>query len=103
MMQKSLAGETGTLQELFAWGDIKSMMTLIFRMLGFDGAFCATHSSYQLNYSAPIWMDRLQCLGNEIALDYCPFDGWGIHHCNSYYGQDAGVVCKNGRSINYSC
>ena len=40
-----------------------------------------------------IWMDELQCTGNEKSLEECVFDGWGIHDC--WHFEDAGVQCTD--------
>ena len=39
-----------------------------------------------------IWMDDVQCVGNESSLALCPFSGWADHDCT--HVQDAGVVCS---------
>ena len=43
--------------------------------------------------TGPIWMDDLQCVGNETRLDLCSFPGWGINNC--WHDKDAGVVCDS--------
>jgi len=32
--------------------------------------------------SGQIWMDNVDCIGNEDALWQCPFNGWGSHNCD---------------------
>ena len=64
-------------------------------MLGFDGVVCYPHGArFGGGKGKPIWMDDLNCYGNEEALDLCYFPGWGRHDCGHY--EDAGLVCNDG-------
>uniref|UniRef100_A0A667ZM22 SRCR domain-containing protein n=1 Tax=Myripristis murdjan TaxID=586833 RepID=A0A667ZM22_9TELE len=38
-----------------------------------------------------IWLDDLQCTGNERSIFDCPHNGVGVHNCN--HNHDAGVHC----------
>ena len=38
-----------------------------------------------------IWLDNLECLGNETNLAQCEHNGWYNHNCFSF--EDAGVSC----------
>ena len=66
-------------------------------MLGYDSVLCYPSSAFlygEASHDTTIWMDKLQCNGNETALDLCNFPaGWGVHNCNHY--DDAGLVCRN--------
>ena len=49
-----------------------------------------------------IWLDNLNCNGNEITIGECPHAGWGMHDCEHY--ENAGVECvANSNSIVYFC
>ena len=65
-------------------------------MLGYDDAICAVTNNHfgRATTSVPFWMDNVQCLGSEEALDQCSFPGWAMNNC-SHATQDAGVVCKS--------
>ncbi|NXP48536.1 DMBT1 protein, partial [Heliornis fulica] len=39
-----------------------------------------------------IWLDDVNCTGNESTLTECRARAWGDHNCN--HGEDAGVVCS---------
>ena len=40
----------------------------------------------------PIWLDNVDCTGEEQNVTNCPSRGWGIHDCTHF--EDAGVECK---------
>ena len=42
-----------------------------------------------------IWLDDVQCFGNESKLEECRHAGWGVHDCS--HRDDAGVFCTNGK------
>lgn len=47
--------------------------------------------------SGPIWLDDVQCNGNEEDISNCRSNGWAQHNCG--HGEDAGVHCGIFNSI----
>ncbi|XP_071095519.1 uncharacterized protein [Haliotis cracherodii] len=70
------------------WGNKDATVTC--RMLGYRWG---TAFRYFGGGSGMIYMDNVQCTGNENTLASCRYSGWTIHNCNHY--EDAGVACSN--------
>ena len=39
-----------------------------------------------------IWLDNLQCVGEEASLGLCQHRGWGIHNCG--HSEDVSILCN---------
>lgn len=95
-------GETqfeGRLEVLYAgiWGtvcsDFFSLNTanVVCRQLGFPGAlWVADDQEFGIGRSQ-IWLDDVQCVGNESSIMQCSNNGFGIHNCQ--HTKDIGVGC----------
>ena len=79
--------------------DIKDT-AVVCRMLGFKYAWTAisfgnliTQDGSDLYGTGPIWLDDVNCLGNESSLTECSHSGWLVHNCDHL--EDAGVWCDD--------
>ncbi|KFV74396.1 Deleted in malignant brain tumors 1 protein, partial [Dryobates pubescens] len=68
---------------------------VVCRQLGCGEAFLSYGGAHFGQGSGPIWLDNIQCRGDEAALSQCPARPWGVHNCD--HGEDASVVCTDAR------
>ncbi|NXB86545.1 DMBT1 protein, partial [Vidua chalybeata] len=47
--------------------------------------------------SGRIFLDDVQCRGDEPSLQMCRHNGWGVHNCR--HGEDASVICADGAGL----
>ncbi|XP_072031566.1 uncharacterized protein [Amphiura filiformis] len=52
----------------------------------------ALHGAYFGTGSGPVWLDGLECDGNEDEMSACKHRGWGGHDCG--HQRDAGLICS---------
>ncbi|XP_033732022.1 scavenger receptor cysteine-rich type 1 protein M130-like [Pecten maximus] len=71
------------------WDDADARVAC--RMAGFTAGGVAKSKAYFGTGSGTIWLDDVNCTGNEDTLEECASNAWGDHSC--YHQEDAGVIC----------
>ena len=67
---------------------------VVCRQLGFAGAVAAKTSAFFGRGQGRVWLNEVQCTGDENSLMECRNSGWGMNYCSHY--EDAGVMCTTG-------
>ena len=65
---------------------------VVCRQLGYNGALSAPVLVEFVERKGPVWLNWMQCEGNETSVSLCSHAGWGeVPYCWYYH---AGVVCR---------
>ena len=82
-----------------AWGTVcddswdMNDALVVCRTLGYPNASRALHSAYFGQGSGKIWLDDVNCLGNEMSIKRCSHNGWNVNNCG--HSKDASVICSS--------
>ena len=66
---------------------------VVCRQLGYKYALRAYRAGLNSPGTGNIWLDDVNCIGNEPNLTSCSHSGWGNHNCQ--HSKDAGVECSS--------
>ncbi|CAG09101.1 unnamed protein product, partial [Tetraodon nigroviridis] len=64
---------------------------VVCRQLGCGHAVSAPTSAHFGRGTGPIWLDNVECTGQESTLTHCSHNSFGDNNCG--HGEDAGVIC----------
>ena len=80
------------------WGTVcvdhfdEEEIKVICRMLGYEIGYVISNSLLQVESTLPIWLDNLDCSGNEYTIFDCEHTGWGINNCD--HDDDVVLGCE---------
>uniref|UniRef100_A0A6B2EJ60 Putative trypsin-like serine protease n=1 Tax=Phlebotomus kandelakii TaxID=1109342 RepID=A0A6B2EJ60_9DIPT len=72
---------------------------VVCRSLGFHGPSYVLKNTFGPG-TGIIWLDQVDCLGNETSLEECSHWHWGEHNCA--HSEDVGIRCSHGEPTQYS-
>lgn len=64
---------------------------VVCRQLGCGHAVSAPTSAHFGRGTGPIWLDNVECTGQESTLTHCSHNSFGDNNCG--HGEDAGIIC----------
>eukprot|EP00521_Asterionellopsis_glacialis_P013350 CAMPEP_0195305918 /NCGR_PEP_ID=MMETSP0707-20130614/36937_1 /TAXON_ID=33640 /ORGANISM="Asterionellopsis glacialis, Strain CCMP134" /LENGTH=531 /DNA_ID=CAMNT_0040370127 /DNA_START=69 /DNA_END=1661 /DNA_ORIENTATION=- len=80
------------------WGTVcdddfsNAAANVVCRQLGYQGGYGSSDKPYGGGVD-PIWLDNVECSGNEASLPACPNSGWGEENCG--HSEDVGIFCQS--------
>lgn len=74
------------------WNLTDAVRSVVWRELGCGDAIEAKGGAYFGQGSGLVWMDSVDCFGNESSLIQCNIDHW--QHYNLDHLHDARVICS---------
>ena len=67
---------------------------VVCRQLGYSSTAVSAPQSARFGQgSGKIWLDDVQCQGNETSIVNCRHRPWGVHNCG--HNEDASVICSS--------
>ena len=66
---------------------------VVCRSLGYSDASSAPISAHFGQGSGQVWLDDVNCQGDETSLERCSHSGWDVHNCGHH--EDASVICSS--------
>ena len=89
-------GQWGTIVDDY-WTDVESDVAC--RQLGYDAGSGGNSRRFLKSYfggaatSVPIWLDDMNCTGDENRLVNCEHPPWGVHNARGDHVEDVGLRC----------
>eukprot|EP00058_Branchiostoma_floridae_P001455 XP_002586943.1 hypothetical protein BRAFLDRAFT_244336 [Branchiostoma floridae] len=65
---------------------------VVCRQLGLSGVVEVYHQATFGEGTGPIWLDNVDCKGDELRIESCGHNGWNVTDCK--HEEDAGVACQ---------
>ncbi|XP_028407337.1 scavenger receptor cysteine-rich type 1 protein M130-like [Dendronephthya gigantea] len=76
---------------------------VVCRQLGYHNAVRTLQRSEVIPGSGPIWLNNVQCTGEEESIKSCLHYGWGVSYSSCSHDRDAGVECSERLDVTVNC